>query len=143
VADDPGRYGTVRALGMDEVLFVRWGTYHKKEFTTQLVDVEHAQLLDIVPGRSGEGPKAWLEAKGDEWRGTIEVGTLDMSGPYRAVFNEKLPHVTQVADPLEEKLLGLLRAGDPKSEVPGTPRRPSRTSTATTTQSSPGSGWTS
>jgi transposase len=84
---------------MDETLFVRRGTYHKQEFTTQLVDVEHTRLLDIVPGRSGVGPKAWLEAKGEEWRGTVQVGTLDMSGPYRAVFNEKLPHVTQVADP--------------------------------------------
>ncbi len=167
LVDDPDRYGTVRALGMDEVLFVRRGTYRKKEFTTQLVDVEGAQLLDIVPGRSGDAPKRWLEEKGEEWRSTVKVGTIDLSGPYRAVFDEKLPHVTQVADPFhvvklantkldevrrrvqnetlghrgrkddplyrcrrllskaqerldgpgEEKLLGLLRAGDPKGEV--------------------------
>lgn len=167
LVDDPDRYGTVRALGMDEVLFVRRGSYRKKEFTTQLVDVEGAQLLDIVPGRSGEGPKRWLEEKGEEWRSTVKVGTIDLSGPYRAVFDDKLPHATQVADPFhvvklantkldevrrrvqnetlghrgrkddplyrcrrllskaqerldgpgEEKLLGLLRAGDPKGEV--------------------------
>jgi transposase len=167
LVDDPGRYGAVRALGMDEVLFVRRGTYRKKEFTTQLVDVEGAQLLDIVAGRSGEGPKRWLEEKGEEWRSHVEVGTIDLSGPYRAVFDEKLPRATQVADPFhvvklantkldevrrrvqnetlghrgrkddplyrcrrllskaqerldgagEEKLLGLLRAGDPKGEV--------------------------
>ena len=167
LVDDPDRYGTVRALGMDEVLFVRRGTYRKKEFTTQLVDVEGAQLLDIVPGRSGDAPKRWLEEKGEEWRSKVKVGTIDLSGPYRAVFDEKLPHVTQVADPFhvvklantkldevrrrvqnetlghrgrkddplyrcrrllskaqerldgpgEEKLLGLLRAGDPKGEV--------------------------
>ena len=83
LVDDPDRYGTVRALGMDEVLFVRRGTYRKKEFTTQLVDVEGAQLLDIVPGRSGDGPKRWLEEKGEEWRSTVKVGTIDLSGRYR------------------------------------------------------------
>lgn len=167
LVDDPGRYGKVRALGMDEVLFVRRGAYRTKEFTTQLVDVEHAQLLDIVPGRSGDGPKRWLEEKGETWRSGVHVGTLDLSGPYRAVFDQQLPHATQVADPFhvvkvantkldecrrrvqnetlghrgrkddplyrcrrllskaherldeagEEKLLGLLRAGDPKGEV--------------------------
>jgi transposase len=167
LVDDPGRYDTVRALGMDEVLFVRRGTYHAKEFTTQLVDVESTQLLDIVPGRSGEGPKTWLDEKSDEWKQAVRVGTLDMSGPYRAVFSEKLAHVTQVADPFhvvkhanskldecrrrvqnetlghrgrkddplyrcrrlltkaherldergENKLVGLLAAGDPKGEV--------------------------
>lgn len=81
--EDPGRYVSVRALGMDEVLLVRRGSYQKKEFTTQLVDVEGAQLLDIVPGRSGDGPKEWLEAKVEVWREAVEVGTLDMSGRYR------------------------------------------------------------
>ncbi len=62
--DDPGRYASVRALGMDEVLFVRRGTYHKKEFTTQLVDVEDTQLLDIVPGRSGTAPRPGSTPRG-------------------------------------------------------------------------------
>jgi transposase len=45
-------------------------------------------------------PKEWLEAKGNEWRDNVKWATLDLSGPYRAVFNEKLPGATQVADPL-------------------------------------------
>lgn len=167
LVDDPGRYGAVRALGMDEVLFVRRGRFHTKEFSTQLVDVESAQLLDIVAGRSGAGPKEWLERKGDRFCAGVEVGTLDLSGPYRAVFNDKLPQVRQVADPFhvvkvantkldecrrrvqnetlghrgrtddplyrcrrllskaherldergEQKLIGLLQAGDPKGDV--------------------------
>jgi transposase len=99
LVEDPVRYGAVRALGMDEVLFVRRGTYRTKEFTTQLVDVEGTQLLDIVPGRSGDGPKEWLGGKGAAWRAGVKVETLDLSGPYRAVLDAKLPHVTQVADP--------------------------------------------
>ena len=165
--DDPGRYGTVTALGLDEVLFVRLGRFRRQEFSTQFVDVTCGQLLDVVPGRSGKEPKAWLEQKPKAWRDGITFATLDLSGPYRAVFDEMLPDATQVADPfhvvklanqkldecrrrvqnetmghrgrksdplyrcrrlltkaderLEEngrsKLLGLLRAGDPKGEV--------------------------
>jgi transposase len=167
VDDDPGRYGPVTALGLDEVLFVRLGRYRKQEFSTQFVDVTCGQLLDVVPGRSGKEPKAWLERKGKAWRDGIVFATLDLSGPYRAVLDGMLPDATQVADPFHvvklanskldecrrrtqnetmghrgrkadplyrcrrlltmaderleedgrEKLLGLLRAGDPHGEV--------------------------
>jgi transposase len=167
VDQDLDRYGTITALGLDEVLFARIGHYHRKEFSTQFVDVRTGQLLDVVPGRSGKEPKAWLEEKGKAWREEIAYAALDLSGPYRAVLEEMLPDATLVADPfhvvklanskldecrrrvqnetlghrgrkidplyrcrrlltmaderLEEngrtKLLGLLRAGDPKGEV--------------------------
>jgi hypothetical protein len=64
IDDDPSRYGTVTALGLDEVLFVRLGRWRRQELSTQFVDVKRGQLLDVVPGRSGKEPKAWLEAKG-------------------------------------------------------------------------------
>src|SRR3984957_10338304 len=161
------RFGTVEALGLDEVLFARIGAWHRQEFSTQIIDVNAGQLLDVVPGRSGDKPKEWLEAKGKDWRDDVRWATLDLSGPYRAVFDEKLPGATQVADPFhvvklgntkldecrrrvqnetmghrghksdplyrcrrlltkaderidekgKEKLLGLLRAGDPRGEV--------------------------
>ena len=167
LVDDPSRYGTVTALGLDEVLFCRLGRYRRQEFSTQFVDVTTGQLLDVVEGRSGKEPKAWLEKKVQAWRDGIAFATLDLSGPYRAVLDEKLPGATQVADPFHviklanskldecrrrtqneamghrgrkadplyrcrrlltmaderleddgrEKLLGLLRAGDPKGEV--------------------------
>jgi transposase len=164
---DVDRYGTVTALGLDEVLFRRVGRYRRQEFSTQFVDVRVGQLLDVVEGRSGKEPKRWLEEKGKTFRDAIAFATLDLSGPYRAVLSGKLPNATQVADPfhvvklanskLDEcrrrtqnetmghrgrrddplyrcrrllvmaderletdgrtKLLGLLRAGDPKGEV--------------------------
>ena len=167
VDQDPDRYGSVSALGLDEVLFARIGRYHRKEFSTQFVDVRTGQLLDVVEGRSGKEPKAWLEEKGKAWRDEIAYAALDLSGPYRSVLGEMLPDATLVADPfhvvklanskLDEcrrrvqnetlghrgrkidplyrcrrlltmaderlkadgrtKLLGLLRAGDPKGEV--------------------------
>jgi transposase len=167
LVDEPGRYGDVRALGLDEVLFVRRGEFHRQEFSTSICDVDAGQLLDIVAGRKGKGSIEWLENKGGVWRTKVRYGTLDMSGPYRAVFDKMLPDAVQVADPFHvskhanekldecrrrvqnetlghrghkddplyrcrrlltkaderlddhgrEKLLGLLRAGDPKGEV--------------------------
>ena len=167
LVDEPGRYGYVTALGLDEVLFVRLGPFHRQEFSTSICDVQAGQLLDIVPGRKGKGSIEWLENKGDAWRQKVRYGTLDMSGSYRAVFDQMLPQATQVADPFHvckhanekldecrrrvqnetlghrghkddplyrcrrlltkaderldengrEKLLGLLRAGDPRGDV--------------------------
>src|SRR5271165_531870 len=99
LVDEPGRYGQVGAFGLDEVLFVRRGPFHRQEFSTTIADVERGQLLDIVPGRSGKKPTEWLENKGEAWRAQVRWCTLDLSGPYRAVFDKMLPDATQVADP--------------------------------------------
>jgi transposase len=167
VDDDPDRIGTVSALGLDETLFVHRGRWRRQLWCTSIVDVRAGRLLDIVAGRRATEPCAWLAARGQDWLDDIEYATLDLSGPYRAVFDTMLPDATQVADPfhlvklantaldecrrrvqddtmghrgrkddplyrcrrlltkaderLEEKgrtkLLGLLRAGDPRGEV--------------------------
>jgi transposase len=167
LVEDPGRFGDVEALGLDEVLFVRRGEFHSQEFSTTIADVERGQLLDVVPGRTSKGPIEWLEAKGPRWRSQIRWATLDLSGTYKAVFDAMVPWATQVADPFHvikhanakldecrrrvenetlghrgrktdplyrcrrlltraderldepgrERLLGLLRAGDPRGEV--------------------------
>ena len=56
------------------------------------------KLLDVVEGRSGVTPCEWLAARDDQWRANIEYATLDLSGPYRAVFDTMLPDAVQVAD---------------------------------------------
>jgi transposase len=170
VDDDPTRIGVVTALGLDETLFCRKGRWRTQLWATSLVDVSAAggaRLLDVVPGRAASGPSRWLEARSEEWRAQIRYGVLDLSGPYRKVFDETLDHVVQIADPFhlvrlandkldecrrrvqnetlghrgrkddplyrarrlltkaherlddrgEDKLLGLLRAGDPHGEV--------------------------
>ncbi len=55
------------------------------------VDVNAGQLLDVVPGRSGDKPKEWLEAKGKEWRDNVRWATLDLSGPYRRCSTKSCP----------------------------------------------------
>jgi len=99
VDDDPDRIGSVTALGLDETLFVRVGPRHRQCFSTSVVDVRAGKLLDIVPGRSAVEPCRWLETRGREWLANIEYATLDLSGPYRLVFDTMLPNAVQVADP--------------------------------------------
>ncbi|HTD51080.1 MAG TPA: transposase, partial [Acidimicrobiia bacterium] len=99
VDDDPDRIGEPTALGLDETLFVRVGPRHQTWFSTSIVDVRAGKLLDVVPGRSAVEPCRWLEARGREWLANIEYATLDLSGPYRLVFDTMLPHAVQVADP--------------------------------------------
>jgi transposase len=99
LVEDPGRIGEVNAVGMDEVLFARLGRYRTQAWATSIVDVQHGQLLDIVPGRDATGPAHWLEHRGEQWRSQVKLATLDLSGPYRATFDAMLPDATQVADP--------------------------------------------
>ncbi len=170
LVDDPDRIGNVTALGLDETLFCRLGRWRTQHWCTSIVDITAgggAQLLDVVPGRSATEPTRWLQARPEAWRNQIRYGVLDLSGPYRKVFDDALERVTQVADPfhvvklantkldecrrrvqnetlghrgrkddplyrarrlltkaherLDErgnhKLIGLLRAGDPRGEV--------------------------
>ena len=165
--DDPDRFADVEAIGLDETLMFRLGPWRRQQWSTQIVDVGRGQLLDLVPDRNASAPAAWLATQPQEWLDAIRWATLDLSGPYRKVFDTVLPDAVQVADPfhlvklanqrLDEvrrrvqneqfghrghkddplyrarrlltraderldtrgrtKLLGLLDAGDPQSEV--------------------------
>lgn len=101
LVEDPDRVGDVTALGLDETLFSRRGRWRRQQWCTSIVDVAGtggAQLLDVVEGRVATGPIQWIESRPAKWRHRICWGVLDLSGPYRKVFDDALPHVTQVAD---------------------------------------------
>jgi transposase len=97
--DDPDRIGVTTAVGLDEVLFCRLGKYRTRFWSTQIVDVEHGQLLDVVAGRDAAGACAWFDDRDPVWLAGIAWATLDLSGPYRSVFDTMLPHAVQIADP--------------------------------------------
>ncbi|GAC1386994.1 MAG: ISL3 family transposase [Acidimicrobiales bacterium] len=99
LVDDPDRLGSPVALGLDETLFCRVGPRHRQVWSTSVVDVGAGRLLDVVLGRNSAGPCAWLAARDEQWRANIAWATLDLSGPYRSVFDTMLPDATQVADP--------------------------------------------
>ena len=99
LVDDPARFGTVNALGLDETLFARDGPFRRQRWSTQIVDVRRGQLLDVVAGRDAAGPCAWLAARPEPWRAGIAWATLDLSASYKSVFDTMLPDAVQVADP--------------------------------------------
>ena len=97
--DDPARYGAVSAVGLDETLYKREGRYRRQCWSTQIVDVQRGQLLDVVAGREVNPVCAWFAAQPAAWRDGVRWATLDLSSAYRVVFDTMLPDAVQVADP--------------------------------------------
>ena len=97
--DDPGRFGTVTAVGLDETLAIREGPYRHRLFSTQIVDVQRGQLLDVLAGTDVGDCCAWFANRPQAWRDDVRWATLDLSSAYRVVFDTMLPDAVQVADP--------------------------------------------
>lgn len=100
---DMDRCSGVTSLGLDETLFVKRGPRHHKAWATSVVDVggpgREPKLIEVIEGRTAKVVSAWIDAQPATWRDPICWGTLDMSGPYRKVFNDSLPGAVQIADP--------------------------------------------
>jgi transposase len=98
LVDDPARLDGVDALGLDETKFLSATPTHRTEYVTGFVDLRHARLLDIVPGRSARAVEDWLERRPEEWLAGIEVVALD---PFRGYANgliSRLGHAEVVVD---------------------------------------------
>ncbi len=101
LAADTDRVGAVDAVGLDETLFVRTGRYRTQSWCTSIIDVSRgrpARLIEIIEGRAAAEVLAWIDAQPEVWRAGIGWGVLDMSGPYRKVYDDSLPDTVQVAD---------------------------------------------
>ena len=96
---DSGRVGPVAALGLDETLFGRFGKWRQRSWATSVVDVDTGQLIDMIPARTANTVIDWFAQQPAGWVAQIGYGVLDLSGPYRKVFDDYLDHVTQIADP--------------------------------------------
>ena len=96
---DPDRIGAVTALGLDETLFFKAGRWKTQQWATSIVDVAAGRLLDMVEGRNAAAPCKWLGDRDQGWLNGIVYAALDLSGPYRKVFDTMVPHAIQVADP--------------------------------------------
>jgi len=109
VDDDPDRIGEPTAVGLDETLFARVGRWRRQLWSTSIVNVG--------AGRDSAGPCAWFAQRSPRWRGRIEWATLDLSGPYRAVFDTMLPDAVQVADPFHLVKLANTRLDEVRRRV--------------------------
>lgn len=118
-AADETRFAGVTTLGVDEHVWhhvstrpIEAGGRGPKEFTG-MVDLTrdkdghlHARLLDLVPGRSGDAYKAWLQARGDAFRSNVKVATLDPFRGYKNAIDDQLHDAVAVLDAFHIVKLG-------------------------------------
>jgi transposase len=95
---DRKRLNKTTAIGLDETSFVRLAG-NRTDYATTVADVEHHQILDILPSRNYVDVAAWLDKQPRAWKERIEYGALDMSATYAAVYSVLLPKAAQVVDP--------------------------------------------
>ncbi len=96
---DTDRIGNPETIGIDETLAVRRGPFHTQEWLTGIVDVRAGRLLDVVAGRTSAGPVDWFTNQGQAWCSNVKWAALDLSGPYRRVYDIALSNAVQVAEP--------------------------------------------
>jgi transposase len=95
---DRKRLNRTSALGLDETSFVRLGGHHT-DYATTVCDVEHHQIIDILPSRDYVEVARFLDKQPKGWKERVRFGALDMSATYAAVYSVVLPKAAQVVDP--------------------------------------------
>lgn len=94
---DRKRLTRTRAIGLDETSFVRLNDHHTS-YATTVCDVEHHQIIDILPSRNYVDVADYLDKQPKGWKERIAFGALDMSATYAAVYSVILPKAAQVVD---------------------------------------------
>ena len=95
---DRKRMNRTSAIGLDETKFVKLGSHSHADYATTVVDVEHHQIIEILPSRTYVDVAAWLDKQPQAWKERIDFGALDMSDTYAAVYSVVLPRAHQVVD---------------------------------------------
>jgi transposase len=96
---DRKRMNHTSAIGLDETSFVRLSAQGHTDYATTVADVEHHQIIEILPSRNFVDVAAWLDKQPQGWKERIRYGALDMSNAYAAVYSVVLPKADQVVDP--------------------------------------------
>jgi transposase len=97
LAADRKRLNRTAAIGLDETSFVRLAEHHTS-YATTVCDVEHHQIIDILPSRHFVDVAGFLDKQPAAWKHRIAFGALDMSATYAAVYTVILPKAAQVVD---------------------------------------------
>ena len=93
LVEDPERVGWVRALGIDETLFLSATREHHTIYATGLVDLDEPKVIDMVEGNSAADLRRWFEVQDPLWLETIEVVATDLAESYRrGMAGSSRPH---------------------------------------------------
>jgi transposase len=117
LVDDPVRLGAPGALGLDETAFLAASATRRREMVTGFVDLDRHRLLDVVPGRSGQVVRDWLDQRADEWLAGIGVAVLDPFRGYATGLTDRLEGVTIVVDHFHAVRLGNQAVDDVRRRV--------------------------
>ncbi len=70
-----------------------------ERFETNFVDLAGPQgLLGQTSGRTKVAVAAWLDARGQAWKDSVQIVAMDPCASYRAAVHEALPQARIVAD---------------------------------------------
>lgn len=96
--DDPARTASATAVGADETVFGHANRHRHTTYATGIVDLDRAQLLDVMLGRSGRVLGDWLDAQPAAWREQITVAAIDPFRGYANALASRLPDAILVVD---------------------------------------------
>jgi transposase len=96
--DDPARTAAATAIGVDETVFLHACRHRHTTYATGVVDLDRAQLLDVMPGRSGRVLGDWIDAQPEPWREQITVAAIDPFRGYANAMRSRLPDAILVVD---------------------------------------------
>ncbi|AKK02022.1 Transposase [Corynebacterium epidermidicanis] len=104
---DPTPLAGVRILGVDEHVWKHTRRPGEPScYVTVLVDLTPtvtrsgpARLLDMVPGRSADVLRRWLQAHDPGFRAQLEVVTMDGLTGYATAVDDGVPAARKVMDP--------------------------------------------
>ncbi|AZL06216.1 MULTISPECIES: ISL3 family transposase [Brevibacterium] len=95
---DATRFDGVSTIGVDEHC---WSHRGIDRWVTVIVDLTNrpARLIDIVPGRSAEVFRDWLQRQPDEFQAGIEHVAMDAFAGYKKAATQAVPDAVTVMDP--------------------------------------------
>lgn len=102
----PARLDGVAVIGVDEHRWAHVFGAGGDGFVTVITDLTavvagqgRARLLDLVPGRSSEALRTWLDDRDQAFRDGVQVVAMDGFGGYKNAATTALPDAVTVMDP--------------------------------------------
>lgn len=130
MAADLARFDGVTDLGVDEHIWHHVSTKPPEDGgrgpkeLTGMVDLSRnaqgkvsARLLDLVPGRSGQIYREWLDERGQDFRAGVEVAILDPFLGYKNDIGDQLEDAVAVVDAFHVVKLGTQAVDDVRRRV--------------------------
>ncbi|MGH9132746.1 MAG: ISL3 family transposase [Ilumatobacteraceae bacterium] len=92
------RIERTRGLGVDEHTFQHANARRRTQMATTFVDIDRGRLLDVVPGRSGDVVREWVNERPHWWADQVDVATIDAFRGYATAIGDVLGEATLVID---------------------------------------------